>query len=1140
MPARDKPIHLLDPAKGWRRIGFLITTLVAISVLVFGTESPGGAVGEASFRVEPPSLIIDQPCPESAAASSPTLSASIAGHERAPKVIASPFRNTGVGTGERGMSVQLADGAMAMLGGSDHIVIQDFVIDQGYTASLDLHRIQPFNAQTVFVAGTAAGDRPLATPQVALFAGTVLGRPGSAVFLGVSTTGVNGYIRLGDTMRVLSSGPQSAESNRGRALIADLASIDQGRGNSWTCGTSEIVSTPASLMAGTTTFDSAGLAGTKICNVAIDCDYQFYLQMGGNEAAAIDYVTTLVGAVSSIYERDVRVTLRLSYARVWTTEDPYRTCGFNGLLSFQSQFNPTGPAPHLKYKFSGCGGAGAAYGTLVCPATDLSGTPVAAARVQGYFPYPLAQSDSTWDVYVVAHEIGHIFGSPHTHCYDPPIDRCISGEGLCYDGEVVCTPGSIMSYCNNCGGMSNIVFEFPPTVVARMQPHIARGCMEVSGGALFVHNDGETTLRVDSVVPLSPWLTASRSTFFVAPHDSEAVVVIADWDSFTDLQQSGEIAVYCAGAPSAQSALVTANRIRPIPKFSAGPLSGCAPLMVSLTDQSLGVPATWEWNFGDDSTSADRNPAHVYTRPGIYVARLTVSNACGESRAGDSALVTVKGPACRFESPVIVNRDDSLIKSYDLWHSIGNMGSSPGVQQFGIVANTNDSCGARIDNNRFLSVAPVRGWTGSSFVTIHTSEPSGCDCEAKVRVIINEPPTIQLEIPDATIITNHRAIIGWQDFDPNDDARIVLYRSDSSDCSAPIAITGKPLSEDEDGHGGAYEWHVAGVPDGRYFIRATIADLKSSEESCSEGSVVVDLTPPVTSILMTCAELDSNGWCRAEGLVTLPATDNLSGIARTTYRVNRSGWARYSRPFRVKAQGPTLIEYFSTDVAGNSEVVHSAVQPFKIDTRSPYITSLTMDNNRFADGDFMSSTPKFSFQLVDDGSGISLSKIKIDITPGTPAGALEFKDGSAGFFYDSTTFAAHVTVNTPLSPGQQSMIISVADLVGNTATQTVGFQVGSELQLMDLVPFPNPARGPMEFTFKLSQDADVSIRVFDLSGNLVRKMENIPCKAGYNAVPWNGWTDSYGILSSGAYVYDITAKNDQGTVHQLDKLAVIR
>lgn len=53
-------------------------------------------------------------------------------------------------------------------------------------------------------------------------------------------------------------------------------------------------------------------------------------------------------------------------------------------------------------------------------------------------------------------------------------------------------------------------------------------------------------------------------------------------------------------------------------EFSAVPLQGTAPLSVKFTDKSTGSPKSYYWDFGDGSTSTERNPTHIYTNDGVY------------------------------------------------------------------------------------------------------------------------------------------------------------------------------------------------------------------------------------------------------------------------------------------------------------------------------------------------------------------------------------------------------------------------------------------------------------------------------------------------------------------------------------------
>ena len=53
-------------------------------------------------------------------------------------------------------------------------------------------------------------------------------------------------------------------------------------------------------------------------------------------------------------------------------------------------------------------------------------------------------------------------------------------------------------------------------------------------------------------------------------------------------------------------------------------------LTVEFTDLSYYEPATWSWDFGDNTTSQDTSPVHTFMQDGTYEVCLTVSNVNGE------------------------------------------------------------------------------------------------------------------------------------------------------------------------------------------------------------------------------------------------------------------------------------------------------------------------------------------------------------------------------------------------------------------------------------------------------------------------------------------------------------------------------
>ncbi len=85
---------------------------------------------------------------------------------------------------------------------------------------------------------------------------------------------------------------------------------------------------------------------------------------------------------------------------------------------------------------------------------------------------------------------------------------------------------------------------------------------------------------------------------------------------------------------------LTASRIAPVAAFHADVRSGFAPLTVNFTnDSQLGT--TWLWDFGDGTTSTDKNPTHVFSTVGTYNVKLTATNEIGSNEKLSSAYISV-------------------------------------------------------------------------------------------------------------------------------------------------------------------------------------------------------------------------------------------------------------------------------------------------------------------------------------------------------------------------------------------------------------------------------------------------------------------------------------------------------------------
>ena len=315
---------------------------------------------------------------------------------------------------------------------SDTAWIDAVPLSDGDAVDLRLTRVDPFasDARIVVVEAGPGGlpvERAVALPEVSAWAGTVAGRPGSRAFLARSEAGTHGYIQFEGRTEIISSGDPSLG---GPTWVSDGAALPAG---DFSCGAIAAPDRPEPRALPNTA--PALTAACRQLPIAFETDQELLTRMGTVSAGSA-YVATLVAALSDIYRNDFNARPSLAYLRWWSTTDPWTqggTCGGSGsdqLGELRNYWNANMQSvPRaLTAMLSGRSlGGGCAWLFATCDDPTWGYGYSVSANLNGSFPYPIAsQNGGNWDLYVVAHEIGHNLSAYHTH--DIGVDGCGSGD----------------------------------------------------------------------------------------------------------------------------------------------------------------------------------------------------------------------------------------------------------------------------------------------------------------------------------------------------------------------------------------------------------------------------------------------------------------------------------------------------------------------------------------------------------------------------------------------------------------------------------------------------------------------------------------------------------------------------------------
>lgn len=293
--------------------------------------------------------------------------------------------------------------------------------------------------------------------------------------------------------------------------------------------------------------------------------------------------------------------------------------------------------------------------------------------------------------------------------------------------------------------------------------------------------------------------------------------------------------------------------------------------------------------------------------------------------------------------------------------------------------------------------------------------------------------------------------------------------------------------------------------DGLYQFYTIAVDINGNEEgvkTLSQANTTVDTTVPVTTTTLNGIS-GSNGWFLSSVNVTLVAIDAGTGIQLVRYRIAGTAWQTYSSNFTVSHLGTSVLEYQSSDLAGNWEAIKSS--EIKIDTLPPS-TTCTPAGTLGADG-WYTSIVSLVMAATDADSTVQTTRYRID--------------GGSWLNYTGM-----VSLD---ADGVHSIEYYSTDVASNAESpQTLSLKVDR----LGPVTVPTIPGGVKASGWYASTSLQVSLAASDLGSGV----QSLECRLDGGA--WTSYSASLTVTGQGIHTLEFFATDNIGNVESAKNLSV--
>ncbi|MDE0086065.1 MAG: C25 family cysteine peptidase [Candidatus Poribacteria bacterium] len=214
------------------------------------------------------------------------------------------------------------------------------------------------------------------------------------------------------------------------------------------------------------------------------------------------------------------------------------------------------------------------------------------------------------------------------------------------------------------------------------------------------------------------------------------------------------------------------------------------------------------------------------------------------------------------------------------------------------------------------------------------------------------------------------------------------------------------------------------------------------------------------------------------------------------------------------------------------------------DSRPPAL-ELTVENQGFIDGDYISDTPTISAR-IEDANGIDPRPANIILTKNGNRVPRNEYTISASPISSNVLLITYSPLDT-LQAGEYRIRLQAQDANGNVADTERTARVAGGFQIKNIANFPNPFRPGQgagkgtDFAYYLTESADkVTLKIYTLTGKLITTIDTLDAATSYNEYHFDGLDADGEPLANGVYIYKFTATNGDERAQKVGKIVVLK